>query len=328
VRVMADLNLVQAVNQALREEMRRDERVVVLGEDVGINGGVFRATEGLYEEFGPQRVIDTPLSESGIVGTAIGMAVYGLRPVAEIQFSGFMPPTFDQLISHAGRIRWRSRGRFSVPLVIRSPCGGGVRAPEHHSESTEAILVHMPGIKVVMPATPYDAKGLLISSIRDPDPVIFLEPLRLYRAFREEVPEEEYTVPLGKAKIIREGEDISIFAWGAMVRVALEAAEKAEKRGISAEVIDLRTLSPLDIETVLASVEKTGRVIIVHEAPKTCGFGAELAAVINEKALLTLEAPLARVTGFDTPMPWLQMEDYYLPNAERVLDAIERLMSF
>lgn len=325
---MANLNLVQAVNQALREEMRRDERVVVLGEDVGINGGVFRATEGLYEEFGPNRVIDTPLSESGIVGTAIGMAVYGLRPVAEIQFSGFMPPAFDQLISHAARIRWRSRGRFSCPLVVRSPCGGGVKALEHHSESTEAILVHMPGIKVVMPATPYDAKGLLISSIRDPDPVVFLEPLRLYRAFREEVPEGEYTVPLGKAKVVREGEDISIFAWGAMVRVALEAAERASDQKISAEVIDLRTLSPLDIETVLASAKKTGRVIIVHEAPKTGGFGAELAALINEKALLNLEAPVLRVTGFDTPMPYSKMEDYYLPNAERVLDAIQRVMSF
>jgi len=322
------LNLVQAVNDALRTEMRRDERVVVMGQDVGVDGGVFRATEGLLKEFGLQRVIDTPLAESGIVGTAIGMAAYGLRPVAEIQFDGFMPPAFDQIVSHAARLRWRSRGRFSVPLVVRAPYSGGIRALEHHSESPEAFYVHTPGLKVVIPSTPYDAKGLLISAIRDPDPVIFLEPKRIYRAFREEVPEGDYTVPLGRAKIVREGTDVSLIAWGAMMRVVLEAAEQVAQQGISAEVIDLRTLWPMDIETVLNSAQKTGRVVIVHEAPRTCGFGAEITALLMERALLHLQAPVMRVTGFDTPIPLLRMEDYYLPNVPRVVRAINKVMSF
>lgn len=325
---MALLNLVQAVNDALRTEMRRDEHVVVMGEDVGLDGGVFRATEGLLKEFGPNRVIDTPLAESGIVGTAIGMAAYGLRPVAEIQFDGFMPPAFDQIVSHAARLRWRSRGRFSVPLVVRAPYSGGIRALEHHSESPEAFYVHTPGLKVVIPSTPHDAKGLLISAIRDPDPVIFLEPKRIYRAFREEVPEGDYTVPLGKAKIAREGTDVSVIAWGAMMRIALEAADQVAQQGISAEVIDLRTLSPLDIETIVNSAQKTGRVVIVHEAPRCLGFGAEITALLMERALLHLQAPVMRVAGFDTPIPLLKMENYYLPDAPRVVRAINRVMSF
>ena len=322
------LNLVQAVNDALRTEMRKDERVIVMGEDVGVDGGVFRATEGLLNEFGPTRVIDTPLAESGIVGTAIGMAAYGLRPVAEIQFDGFMAPAFDQIVSHAARLRWRSRGRFSISLVVRAPYSGGIRALEHHSESPEAFYVHTPGLKVVIPSTPYDAKGLLISAIRDPDPVIFLEPKRIYRAFREEVPEGDYTVPLSKAKIVRQGSNVSVIAWGAMMRIALEAAEQVAQEGISAEVIDLRTLSPVDIETITQSAQKTGRVVVVHEAPRNCGFGAEITTLLMERALLHLQAPVMRVTGFDTPIPLLKMENYYLPDVPRVVRAIKKVMSF
>jgi pyruvate dehydrogenase E1 component beta subunit len=309
--------------------MRRDERVVVLGEDVGVDGGVFRATEGLLEEFGSNRVIDTPLAESGIVGAAIGMAVYGLRPVAEIQFDGFMPPAFDQIISHAARIRWRSRGRFHVPLVIRAPYGGGIHAPEHHSESPEAYYAHTPGLKVVIPATPHDAKGLLISAIRDPDPVIFLEPKRYYRAFREEVPDGEYTVPLGEAKVLREGSDLTLISWGAMAQISLQAAEEAEeKEGVSIEVVDLRTLVPLDVEAVIRSVQKTGRCVVVQESPRTCGFAAELVALINEKALLSLEAPVVRVSGFDTVVPLYRLEDYYVPDAGRVRRGIRKALQF
>jgi pyruvate dehydrogenase E1 component beta subunit len=326
---MPPLTLVQAVNDALRTAMRLDERVVVLGEDVGVDGGVFRATEGLLDEFGPDRVIDTPLAESGIVGTAIGMAAFGLRPVAEIQFSGFMPPAFDQIVSHAARLRWRSRGRFHVPLVIRAPYSAGIRAPEHHSESPEAYYAHTPGLKVVIPSTPYDAKGLLIASIRDPDPVIFLEPKRLYRAFREEVPEDDYTVPLSKANVVLEGKDVTLIAWGSMARIALQAAEEArEREGISVEVIDLRTLSPVDAETIIASVEKTGRCVIVQEAPRTCGFAAEIAALLNDKALLALKAPVTRVTGFDTIVPLAEKEELYLPDVGRVRRAIRRVMTF
>ena len=326
---MPPLNIVQAVNDALRTEMRLDDRVVVLGEDVGVDGGVFRATEGLLEEFGPERVIDTPLAESGIVGTAIGMAVYGLRPVAEIQFDGFMPPAFDQIVSHAARIRWRSRGRFHVPLVIRAPYGGGIRALEHHSESPEAYYVHTPGLKVVIPSNPYDAKGLLIASIRDPDPVIFLEPKRLYRAFREEVPEEDYEVPLGKARVARDGKDLTLIAWGSMVPIALQAAEEAQERdGLAVEVIDLRTLVPLDLETIAGSVEKTGRCVVVQEAPRTGGFASEITALINERLLLHLEAPVVRVTGFDTAIPYLRMEHFYLPDAGRVLRGIRKAVTF
>jgi pyruvate dehydrogenase E1 component beta subunit len=307
--------------------MERDPDVVLLGEDIGTDGGVFRATDGLIKEFGKNRVIDTPLSESGIVGVAIGLALYGLKPVAEIQFEGFLYPALDQIISHAGRIRNRSRGRFHVPLVIRFPYGGGIRAPEHHSDSPEALLVHTPGVKVVMPSTPYDAKGLLTSAIRDPDPVLFMEPKRVYRAIVEDVPEDDYTVPLGEAKIVREGTDVTLVSWGAMMRLSREAAEKV-KDTISVEVIDLRTLSPMDTATITRSVEKTGRALAVHEAPRTAGLGAEIAAVINETAFLSLEAPIERVTGFDVPFPQHKLENYYLPDTERIVKAIQKVASF
>jgi pyruvate dehydrogenase E1 component beta subunit len=320
--------MVEAINLALKQEMEKDTSVLVLGEDVGKNGGVFRVTQGLLEHLGEARVIDTPLSESGIVGVAIGMAVYGLRPVAEIQFEGFIYAAMEQLVSQASRIRTRSRGRYHCPLVVRIPYGGGIRAPEHHSDSNEAYFVHTPGLKVVVPSTPYEAKGLLISAIRDPDPVIFMEPKRVYRAIKEEVPEEEYLIPLEQARIVSEGTDITIIAWGAMLQTALQAAKLMGERGVHAEVIDLRTLSPLDTETILESVKKTKRAVIVHEAPRTCGVGAELSARINEEALLFLEAPVQRVTGFDTIMPLPKMEQYYLPNAQRVVEAIDRAMNF
>ncbi|MDW8141364.1 MAG: alpha-ketoacid dehydrogenase subunit beta [Candidatus Bipolaricaulota bacterium] len=323
---MPQMTMIQAINDALRTEMRRDPTVIVMGEDVGVNGGVFRATESLYKEFGPDRSIDTPLAESGIVGCAIGMAVNGLKPIAEIQFDGFLPPAFDQIVSHAARLRWRSRGCFHVPLVIRVPYGGGIRALEHHSEAPEAYYVHTPGLKVVIPSNPYDAKGLLIAAIRDPDPVIFFEPKRLYRAFRQEVPEGAYTVPIGKASVVRDGSDVTVISWGAMVRICLQAIEQLE--GISVELIDLRTLSPLDIETILSSVTKTGRVVIVQEAPRTCSLASELTALINERALLQLQAPVVRVTGYDTHMPYLSIEQYYLPDAGRVKRGIERVLSF
>jgi pyruvate dehydrogenase E1 component beta subunit len=326
---MPQLTLVQAVNDALKTEMRLDDRVLVMGEDVGVDGGVFRATEGILQEFGAQRVIDTPLAESGIVGTAIGMAVYGLRPVAEIQFDGFMPPAFDQIVSHAARIRWRSRGRFHVPLVVRAPYGGGIRALEHHSESPEAYYAHTPGLKVVTPASPYDAKGLLIAAIRDPDPVIFLEPKRLYRAFREEVPEGDYTIPLGKARVLRDGEDVTVISWGSMTRTAVQAAEEIqEKDSISAELIDLRTLVPLDFETITQSVQKTGRAVVVQEAPRTCGFAAEITALITERLLLHLEAPVVRVTGYDIAIPYLRMEEYYLPDVGRAVRGMRQAVNF
>lgn len=325
---MPVINIVEAVNHALREEMKRDERVVVLGEDVGVNGGVFRATVGLLDEFGNERVIDTPLSENGIVGCAIGMAVYGLRPVVEIQFMGFIYYILNHIICHASRLRTRSRGRFTVPLVVRAPYGAGIKAPEHHSESTEALFTHIPGIKVVVPSTPKDAKGLLISAIRDPDPVIFLEPKRIYRAVKEDVPYEEYTIPIGKARVVKEGKDISIICWGAMVTVAEAVSKKAGEKGVDAEIIDLRTLSPLDNDAIISSVEKTGRVLIVHEAPKTCGLGAEIAAIINEKALLSLKAPVLRVTGQDVVVPLPQSEDYYIPSVARILKALKYVMEF
>ena len=323
-----DLTLVQAVRDGLYGELERDEDVLVIGEDVGENGGVFRATEGLYEEFGADRVIDTPLAESGIVGTAVGMAAYGLRPVAEIQFMGFIYPAFDQIVSHAARLRTRSRGRFSVPMVVRAPYGGGIRAPEHHSESTEAFFVHQPGLKVVVPSTPYDTKGLLASAIRDPDPVIFLEPKLIYRAFRQEVPDEPYTVPLGEASVRREGADVSVFTWGAMTRPTLEAAADLADEGIDCEVVDLRTLSPLDEEALVSSFEKTGRAVVVHEAPKTGGLAGELIATLQEEALLYQEAPIGRVTGFDVPFPLYALEDYYLPEAARIADGIRETVEF
>ncbi|OAQ52893.1 hypothetical protein HTG_08685 [Natrinema mahii] len=322
------LTLVQAVRDGLHTEMERDDDVVVMGEDVGKNGGVFRATEGLYDEFGDDRVVDTPLAESGIIGTAIGMAAYGMRPVPEIQFLGFIYPGFDQIVSHAARLRTRSRGRFTCPMVIRAPYGGGIRAPEHHSESTEAMFVHQPGLKVVVPSTPYDTKGLLISAIRSPDPVMFLEPKLIYRAFRDDVPNESYEVPLGEAAVRREGSDVSVYTWGAMTRPTLEAAENLAEEGIDAEVVDLRTLSPLDEETIVESFEKTGRAAVVHEAPKTGGLGAEITATLQEESLLYQEAPIERVTGFDTPFPLYALEDYYLPEAARIEDGIRRAAGF
>jgi len=325
---MPRLNMVEAINLALREEMERDSRVVILGEDVGREGGVFRVTDGLQARFGDERVVDTPLAETGIVGTAMGMALYGLRPIAEIQFDGFLYPCLDQITNHIGRIRNRSRGRFTCPLVIRVPYGGGIHAPEHHSESPEAILAHTPGIKVVIPATPYEAKGLLLSSIRDPDPVIFLEPKRIYRAIREEVQEGDYTIPLGKARLVQEGRDVTVIAWGAMVREVLNAAEELKGDKIDMEIIDLRTISPMDVDTIIISIRKTGRAVVVHEAPKTCGLGAEIIALINERAFLSLQAPIKRVTGFDIPMPLLKSEHYYLPNPKRIVTAVKKVMSF
>jgi 2-oxoisovalerate dehydrogenase E1 component beta subunit len=320
---MAQMNMVQAINDALRLEMRRDPRVVVLGEDVGKVGGVFRVTAGLYGEFGDERVIDTPLSEGGIVGAAIGMAMYGLVPVPEIQFADFIYPAYDQIVQELSKLRYRSGGEYPAKLVIRTPYGGGIRGGHYHSQSPEAIFIHLPGLKVVCPSNPHDAKGLLLASIRDPDPVVFFEPKRIYRAAKGEVPEEDYTVPLSKAKVVREGQKVTIVAWGAMLYEAIEAANRAGSQGIDCEVIDLRTLWPVDIDTVVASVKKTGRVIVVHEAPKTCGFGAELIALVNEKAFMHLEAPPMRVTGFDTPFPYT-LETEYLPLAHRILPAIEQ----
>jgi len=325
---MAKLNMVEAINLALREEMERNSRVMILGEDVGKEGGVFRVTDGLQAKFGADRVIDTPLAEAGIVGVALGMAVNGLIPIAEIQFEGFLYPCLDQINNHIARIRNRSRGRFTCPLVIRTPYGGGIHAPEHHSDSPEAILAHMPGIKVVIPSTPYEAKGLLLSSIRDPDPVIFMEPKRIYRAIREEVPEGDYTLPLGKARMVQEGKDVTVIAWGAMVRETLNAAEQLKDDKINLEIIDLRTISPMDVEAIASSVRKTGRCVIVHEAPRTCGPGAEIIAVINEKAFLSLQAPIERVTGFDIPVPLPKSEHYYLPNPKRIAMAVKKVMNF
>jgi pyruvate dehydrogenase E1 component beta subunit len=324
---LAVLNIVQAVNNTLRDEMRRNDKVVLLGEDVGVNGGVFRATEGLYKEFGPNRVIDTPLAESGIIGVAIGMALYGLKPVAEIQFMDFIYPGFDQIQSELSKFRYRSGGQYSAPVVIRTPYGGGIKGSHYHSQSTEAFFVHTPGLKVVIPSTPYDTKGLLTSALRDPDPVVFLEPKKIYRTVRGEVPSEGYTIPIGKANITRNGDDVTVFAYGTMLHVAMEAAELASAKGISVEVVDIRTLLPFDIETIIDSVKKTGKAIVVHEACRTCGFGAEIAAQIAERALLQLEAPVLRVTGFDVPFPYI-LEDEYMPNANRVMNAIERVHHF
>jgi pyruvate dehydrogenase E1 component beta subunit len=317
------MNMVQAINLALREEMQRDRDVVILGEDVGRDGGVFRITEGLLGQFGPERVIDTPLAESVIVGAAIGMAVYGMKPIAEIQFEGFIYPAMDQIANHAARIRSRSRGRYTCPLVIRTPYGAGIKAPEHHSESNEALFCHMPGIKVVMPSSPYYAKGLLLSSIRDPDPVLFLESTRLYRLVKEEVPEGEYTVPLEKARIVQEGKDVTVISWGFMLHRALQAVE-----GFDAEVIDLMTLNPYDEETVLRSVKKTGRVVIVNEAPKVGSFASELAAAIAEDAMLSLKAPIARVASYDVVLPLPKLEDHYVPTVERIRKALANVVRY
>jgi len=324
---MPTMNIIQAVNDALRLEMRRDPDVVVLGEDVGKFGGVFRATQGLYDEFGADRVMDTPLAEGGIVGTAVGMALYGLRPVPEIQFADFIFPAFDQIVNEVAKYRYRSGGQYACPMVIRTPYGGGIRGGHYHSQSPETHFVHTAGLKVVVPSNPYDAKGMLISAIRDPDPVLFFEPKRVYRASKGEVPEGEYEVPIGKARVTREGSALTLVAWGAMWHEADQAAREAEAEGIDCEVVDLRSLQPLDTETLVASVKKTGRAVVVHEAPRTCGFGAELTAILQERCFLHLEAPITRVTGFDTPFPYtLEME--YLPRAPRILKAIREVVTY
>jgi pyruvate dehydrogenase E1 component beta subunit len=323
---MSELTLAGALTDALATALDKDLRVLVIGEDVGLTGGVFRITDGLIDRFGDQRVIDTPVAESGIVGAAFGMAIAGLRPVAEIQFMGFSYPAYDQILSHVARIRNRSQHRFSAPMVIRMPCGGGFGAAEHHSESTEAIYAHIPGLKVVIPATPYDAKGLLLAAIDSPDPVIFLEPIRLYRLVREEVPEGYYTVEIGKARIETEGTDVSIITWGAMTHEVREAVEALAADGISAEMIDLRTLRPLDEDTIIESVQKTGRAVVVQEAPKTAGFGAEIAALIGERALYSLQAPVERVAGWDTTIPLKKAEHRYMPTTEAIVAAARRTM--
>lgn len=318
---MTEMNLVQAIQDALRVEMRRDPSVVVLGEDVGHVGGVFRVTQGLVDEFGEDRVMDTPLAEGGIVGTAIGMAMHGMRPVPEIQFADFIFPAFDQIVSEAAKYRYRSGGEYTVPMVIRAPVGGGIRGGHYHSQSPESLFIHTAGLKVVYPSNPYDAKGLLLSAIRDNDPVLFFEPKRVYRAVKMEVPEGEYSVPLSEAKVTREGDDVTVIAWGAMLYEALAAADSAQVQGVSSEVIDLRTLWPLDLDTIVDSVKKTGRVVVVHEAPRTCGFGAELISMISERAFLHLEAPPVRVTGWDTPFPYTH-ENEYLPLQHRIEPAL------
>jgi len=319
--------MIEALNNALSLELERDKRVVVFGEDIGANGGVFRVTERLQQRFGEQRVFDTPLAESGIIGTSIGMAVYGLRPIAEIQFAGFLFVSMNQLVAQAARVRTRSGGTQSCPLVVRAPYGGGVRTPELHSDSLEGIFMQTAGLKVVIPSNPYDAKGLLASAVADPDPVLFLENIKLYRSFRQDTPEDHYMIPLSKANIVQEGTDVSVFAYGAMVQVALEAAKQAQQQsGISVEVIDLRTISPLDEATIAASVEKTGRAVVVHEAGRAGGVGAEVTAIINERCLYSLLKPVGRVTGYDTPYPVPGQEDYYVPNMAKVLAAIKSVM--
>ncbi|MGG3915164.1 alpha-ketoacid dehydrogenase subunit beta [Rossellomorea vietnamensis] len=325
---MKTLTMVQAITDAMRVMLKENEDVLLMGEDIGTNGGVFRATDGLQQEFGEDRVLDTPLSEAGFIGAAIGMGLNGFRPVTEVQFLGFIYPAYEQIMTHASRIRARTLGHFTCPLVIRAPYGAGVRAPEIHSDSTEALFTHMPGIKVVCPATPYDAKGLLIAAIEDPDPVLFLEPMRCYRSSKEEVPEEKYTVEIGKGKVVTEGEDVTIIAWGAMVKIAEDAAKEAADKGISCEVLDLRTLYPLDKDLISSSVQKTGKTVIVHEAHATGGVGNDVLAIINDKSFLYQKAPTERVTGFDTPVPYFGFEDFYLPDSKRVLAAVERVARY
>ena len=323
---MAELTLVEAVNLALAHEMQRDPDVLLLGEDIGVNGGVFRATNGLIARFGRERVIDTPLAEGAIAGVAVGMAAMGLKPVAEIQFSGFIYPCIDQMINHASRLRHRTRGRLTCPMVLRSPCGAGIHAPEHHSESPEAMFAHMPGLRVVAPSSPARAYGLLLAAIRDPDPVVFLEPTRLYRLFRQEVLDDGEALPLDACFVSREGRDATVVAWGAMLHEVMTAAELLEQEGIEIEVIDAATLKPLDFETILRSVEKTGRCVIAHEAPRTCGLGAEIAAQIGERALYSLLAPVKRVTGYDVVVPLSRLEMQYMPSVARIADAVRKVM--
>ncbi|MCL4513429.1 MAG: alpha-ketoacid dehydrogenase subunit beta [Candidatus Eremiobacteraeota bacterium] len=320
-------NLLQALNDALRTAMRKNDRIVILGEDVGKLGGVFRVTKDLQTEFGPDRVIDTPLAEGGIIGTAIGMALYGLRPIAEIQFSDFIYPAFDQIVNELAKYRYRSGGQYECPVIIRTPSGGGIKGGLYHSQSPEAYFIHTPGLKVLMPSNPYDAKGLLLSALDQNDPVIFFEPKRIYRSAKGEVPESEYSVPIGKAEVVKQGKDVTLISYGAMMTESREAVEKALEEGVQVELIDLKSLVPLDVETVIGSVQKTGKVVIVNEAPRTCGFAAELVALINEKAFLYLEAPPVRVTGFDTPFPYT-LEHVYLPSVDRILKAIRQTAHF
>lgn len=325
---MAEMTLVEAITLALAYEMEHDPNVIVMGEDVGKDGGVFRATLGLLDKFGPERVLDTPLAESMIAGVAVGMAARGLKPVAEFQFMGFIYPGIDQIINHAARFRNRTRGRLSCPVVFRTPFGAGIHAPEHHSESTESMFAHIPGLRVVVPSSPARAYGLLLASIRDPDPVIFLEPSRLYRYAKQEVKNDGKALPLDVCFTLRTGEDVTLVTWGAMVKETLAAAEQLNAAGVSVEVIDVATIKPLDMETILASVEKTGRCVIVHEAALTCGVGAEIAAQIAEKALFSLKAPPVRVAGFDTIVPYAKMEKYYIPSEKRIVDAVQSLLEY
>lgn len=325
---MAELALVEAVNLALAHELERDANVVLLGEDVGVNGGVFRATVGLQQRFGAERVIDTPLAETAIAGVAVGMAAQGLKPVAEIQFTGFIYPALDHIINHATRLRHRTRGRLSCPLVLRSPYGAGIHAPEHHSESPEAMLAHIPGLRVVIPSSPAQAYGLLLAAIRDPDPVIFLEPTRLYRLFKQEVADSGEALPLDVCFVVRQGTDVTLVSWGAMLHETLAAADVLAEEGILAEVIDVATLKPLDMNSILDSVAKTGRCVIVHEAARTAGFGAEIAAGLAESGLTSLLAPVKRVTGYDVVVPLAKLEQHYLPSVERILAAVRQAMEF
>jgi pyruvate dehydrogenase E1 component beta subunit len=325
-RDMTELTLVEAVNRALAYELSHDPSVLLLGEDIGVNGGVFRATLGLQERFGKDRVIDAPLAESAIAGAAIGMAAMGLKPVAEIQFTGFIYPAIDQMINHASRLRHRTCGRLTCPMVLRSPYGAGIHAPEHHSESPEALFAHMPGLRVVIPSSPARAYGLLLAAIRDPDPVVFLEPTRLYRKFRQDVVDDGEALPLDTCVVSREGRDVTLVAWGAMLHETMAAASLLADEGVEADVIDVATLKPLDTETILASVVKTGRCVIVHEAPRTSGFGAEIAAEIAEKALYSLLAPVKRVTGYDVIVPLARLENHYLPSVERIIDAVREVL--
>ena len=325
---MTELSLVQAINVALNRAMDHDARVLILGEDVGVDGGVFRATEGLFQKYGEQRVLDTPIAEASIAGVSVGLAAQGFRPVAEIQFTGFAYACIDQMINHASRLRSRTRGRLSCPMVLRAPAGGGIKAIEHHSESPEAMFAHIPGIKVVMPSSPARAYGLLLSAIRDPDPVVFLEPTRLYRAAREDVSDDGAALPLDECFTLRSGRDLTIVSWGAMIREALEAAELLATENVEAEIIDVATLKPLDGATILASVERTGRLIIVHEAPMTCGYGAEIAARVCTGAITSLLAPVERIAGYDTMMPYLRTEAYYMPNVAAIVAAARRTMTY
>ncbi len=325
---MSEITLIEAVNQALAYALAEDENVLLLGEDIGVNGGVFRATVDLLDKFGAQRVIDTPLAESMLAGLAVGMSSQKLKPIVEFQFMGFIYPAIDQIINHASRLRNRTRGRLSCPIVFRAPYGGGIHAPEHHCESTEALFAHIPGLRVVIPSSPARAYGLLLAAIRDPDPVVFLEPKRIYRHVKQAVPDNGEALPLDRCFVLKEGNDVTLISWGAMLKETLEAAQQLEAEGISAEVIDVATIKPLDIDTILNSVDKTSRCVIIHEAARTCGVGAEIAAQIAEYGLLSLTAPIQRVTGYDTVMPYFKLENYYLPNVNRIKNAVNLCLEY